>query len=746
MALLTRLSLSALILASTAAAWGATGQDPYIGYAYPAGGQQGSVVRITIAGQRLRGANAVYVSGEGVRASVVGYEGAGGLLNRLQQEELKRRLKEIKTKRAAGRTGAKSEPKPKKKADTGEMPPDAAKTPKVTLPDIPELRNLEQMTGKELKQVYDRFLNRSKRPKAPMAERVTLEVTIDPGAKTGDRELRLRASTGLTNPVVFQVGQLPEDQEPGEYETRKIAPISVQSPVVLNGRIMPGEVDRFPVKLQRGQKLVAIAQARHLIPYLADAVPGWFQAVLTLRDANGRELAFADNCGFDPDPVLFYQAAQDGDYVLEIRDSIYRGRWDFVYRIVVGEDTLVGSILPSGSRGGVSVVAVDREQSKSTQSDFRLSNETLPRRDEVEPNDAGKTAQSITPPHVVSGKIARSGDRDIFRIKGRTGDQVVAEVYARRLGSPLDSLLKLMDASGKVIAMNDDNEDKSMGLLTHHADSYLSAKLPATGDYLVQVSDTQNHGGSEYNYHLRIGPPIPNFALRMTPSSVNLITGCPAPITVYAMRKDGWDGDIDISLKDAPDGFILSGARIPKGRDHVRMTLTAPQQRSVQPFVLQLEGRAQVNGKVVTRQVIPAENMMQAFAYYHLTPSQQLMAVTRFRRNSPSFERVDGSLLRITAGGRAEVAYKMSPPMPNALIRLELSDPPEGVSIQETKTTPGGVTLVLKADDKHIGYQDNLIVEASVDMDVKSQDGASMKKQRVSLGTLPAIPFEIVKQ
>jgi len=42
---------------------------------------------------------------------------------------------------------------------------------------------------------------------------VLIEVAIDPDAAPGDRELRLRTATGLTNPVVFQVGLLPEIRE-----------------------------------------------------------------------------------------------------------------------------------------------------------------------------------------------------------------------------------------------------------------------------------------------------------------------------------------------------------------------------------------------------------------------------------------------------------------------------------------------------------------------------------------------------
>ena len=50
-----------------------------------------------------------------------------------------------------------------------------------------------------------------------------------------------------------------------------------------------GEPVSFPG--QQGQRLVISAKARDLVPYVADGVPGWFQAVLRLYDAGGKELA-----------------------------------------------------------------------------------------------------------------------------------------------------------------------------------------------------------------------------------------------------------------------------------------------------------------------------------------------------------------------------------------------------------------------------------------------------------------------
>ena len=196
----------------------------------------------------------------------------------------------------------------------------------------------------------------------------------------------------------------------------------------------------------------------------------------------------------------------------------------------------------------------------------------------------------------MNGRIDQPGDWDVFRFQGRAGQAIVAEVYARRLDSPLDSVLKLTDAKGRQLAFNDDYEDPGAGLETHHADSRILTTLPANGTYYLYLGDAQQKGGPEYAYRLRIGAPRPDFDLRVTPSSINANGGMTIPITVHALRKDGFSGDIALALKGAPKGFTLIGGLLPAGRDEVRLTLTVPPQPQPEPLSLSLEGRATIQG------------------------------------------------------------------------------------------------------------------------------------------------------
>jgi len=818
------LSLIAVLVCAAGAHAAPTGSSLSVGYVYPAGGQQGATIEVMVGGQNLRAVTNAYVSGEGVHASVTQYL---PVPRREQLQELQRQLLVLARQRqgplnvprrganfrrgrplapaarkagtaatvpaakkpgADATTPAADKPAASATGQAATKPPAEAIAP-VSLPDHPMLRGLDQMSDGELQAVAERFLKwrRAQPTPAAIAETAVLTITIDRDAPPGERELRLQTPAGLTNPLRFEVGAAPEivEHEPNGPETPAAAPVNL--PAVLNGDIMPSDVDRFPFRARRGQKLVIAAQARRLMPYLADAVPGWFQAVLAVYDAKGTEVAFDDDYRFDPDPVIFYEVPQDGVYTVEIRDAIYRGREDFIYRITVGEQPFITRMFPLGSRAGAGMASsiagwnLPRQQVQlgvqpganiirhaAWRWNAGLSNQVtyavdaLPEANEIEPNDTVGHAQRITLPVIINGRIGKPGDVDKLRFEGRAGDEAVAEVYARRLDSPLDSLLRLTDASGRMVAWNDDYDDKAMGLLTDQADSYLSARLPHQGVYYVQLSDAQRHGGDEYAYRLRIGPPRPDFALCATPSAINVPLGGVAPLRVHAFRRDGFDGDIEVGLKDARTGVVLSGGRIPRGRDSVQMTLAAPPEPPGQrrrpgrpviprPFVLQLEGRARIGAGTVSHPVAPADQMMQAFAYWHLVPAQQLVVASSrsgAATGAAELELPDPGPLRIPAGGTVRVRVKTPPSPMLASVQLELSEPPKGVTLGEVTAAPDGLAFVLKADSKaaQVGYADNLIVSAFAEIEGGPPGTkAAAQRRRVALGVLPAIPFEIVR-
>ncbi|MBI5834967.1 MAG: PPC domain-containing protein [Armatimonadetes bacterium] len=736
------------------------GRDPHLGYAFPAGGRQGTTVRVTLGGEDLGGPRLVEASGIGLTTKVVEH------VRPLGKQVLGDIGKVIGALIRAKVTGR-----------AFEQPMEDGKP--IKLPDHPWLRDLDKKTVDELSTLARKLFDPKRQENAQIAESLIVDVIVDPKAALGYHQLRVQTNQGLSNPVNFEVGVLPEiveeDQPTGSpARLRRVneappPPLKTYDlPVMINGQIMPGDSDRYRLRAKKGQQLVMIAQARRITPYLADAVPGWFQATLALYDSDGREIAFDDDYRYDPDPVLMFKVPADGLYDLEVRDAIWRGREDFVYRVAVGELPFVTGIWPLGGRTS-SKASVSLTGWNIPPSSFALDTQpgaeilrsvfipgrwlpnpiayavdSLPEASEVEPNNSLDRPQLLSLPVTVNGRIGQPGDVDVFAFSGRAGQSVAIEVMARRLQSSLDSLLRLVDSAGKVIALNDDYDDPAAGLITNQADSYLLARLPADGVYRIMLSDTLQSGGPDFGYRLRVGDPRPDFALRTSSSAITVPPGFSAPITVHAARRDGFTGPIDIVLRDAPAGFTLSGNRIPAGRDSVRLTVNAGPKAVDVPFNLIMVGRATVGREVITRPVTPADDLMQAFFFKHLVPARELVvASARGARFVPSVTIAQRVPVPIPTTGLASIILSTGlrpvPPM----IKFDLSDPPKGISLQEAKTGAGSVVLVLKIDPATIkpGDADNLIV--AVAAEVETGPEGKKKTQRYTLGHLPAIPYVV---
>lgn len=628
---------------------------PYIGFVYPAGGQQGTSFPVKMGGQGIFDVDGVIVSGKGVTAKIMEYQRPLGPIEiSLLNEQLRELRKQAKDGAAsmmmAGDTmmmsGNSMMDSPASAGDTSGLSKDPVRL----------------LIAKLERRIKD-YCNRP--ACASIAGLIYLQVTVTSDAPPGPREIRLMTSRGVSNPLPFYVGQLPETSRKPmrtadfqvlgkEYLAQRKRPeeeeeVRISVPCTMNGQIACGEVNRYRFDARRGQRLVISAKARQLVPYIADAVPGWFQPVLSLRGPDGKEVAYNDDFRFKPDPTIFYEVAKDGEYVVSITDAIYRGREDFVYRITVGELPLVTSVFPLGGRvsaptavemngwnlEGASLTPppVDAEPgvySLAARSGAFVSDrvpfalDTLPESLDKEPNNEPAQAQRVRLPIIVNGRIDRPDDWDVFRVEGKAGESIVAEVHARRLDSPLDSLLKITDAGGKVLAFNDDCEILGSGLNTHDADSYVMVKLPADGAYFVHLGDTARNGGKEYAYRLRISRPRPDFALRVVPSSLSLRSKSNGALTVYVIRKDGFNGTIKLGLRDAPEGFFSLPTSVSGTQPMSRIVIKTDLKETDEPVNLVVEGRAKVADAEIAHDAVPAEDRMQAFLWRHLVPAQDL--------------------------------------------------------------------------------------------------------------------------
>jgi hypothetical protein len=651
-------------------------QSQYIGYVYPAGGQQGSTFPIRLGGQRLTYPSNVVVTGEGVSVRIVEYQ---RVWNNQELSLLRQQLNELRKKETtvgdvmAAKMAWHEFPVP--------IGPETELVP-TSVTDGPGPSEKEVAKQNLIKRIQSIF-NEDERTAAVPAhtELVFAEVTVDPDAKPGRREIRVVTKQGISNALPFYVGQVPEVARKAmktckrpvlgkEHLAQRNRPpeeeeMNVTIPCTMNGQIAAGEVNRYRFQATKGQRLVISAKARHLVPYVADGVPGWFQAVLRLHDANGREVAYRDDFRFDPDPVLYYEVPADGEYVLTINEALFRGRESFTYRITVGELPFVASIFPLGGRAGEPVAiemdgwnlenanitppAQDAKPGKHliAATDGKLvSNyvpfalDTLPECRDEESNDEPSKAQKVTLPVIVNGRADHPGDWDVFEVEGKAGETIVAEVRARRLGSPFDSFVKITTVEGKVIALNDDHYDAASGLNTDHADSYLMVKLPADGKYYVHLGDTRRHAGKEYAYRLRISQPRPDFELRLIPSRFVIRSKSAANATVFAIRKDGFDGPIKLSFKELPEGLESPGATLAATKETVGLTLKTTLTDMEEPVNVTVVGTATVGDQEIVHEAVPAEDRMQAFLWRHLLPAETLPALVYNPSYQPPADRV----------------------------------------------------------------------------------------------------------
>ncbi len=651
-------------------------QDQYIGYVYPAGGQKGTTFPIRLGGYRLLYASDVVVSGEGVSVRLIDYY---RVWNNQEMTLLRQQLAELKKKETTvGDVMAAKMAWFEFPATIGPEKEAAATDAK----DGPEPSEKEVAKQNLIKRIQ-MLLAEDERNAAVAAHRelIFAEVTVDGDAKPGRREIRVITKRGISNAMPFYVGQVPEVARKAmktcrkpvlgkEYLTQSKRPpaeeeMRVTVPCTTNGQLAAGEVNRYRFEASKGQRLVITAKARQLIPYVADGVPGWFQAVLRLHDSGGKELAYNDDFRFHPDPVLYFEVPEDGDYVLTINEALFRGRESFVYRITIGELPFVTGIFPLGGRVGEPVkiemngwnlekttlapppkdakpgrhlIAATNGTLVSNYVPFAL--DTLPECLDNDSNDEPSKAQKVSLPIIVNGRADRPGDWDVFEVEGKAGETIVAEVHARRLGSPLDSFVKVTGPDGKIIALNDDHYDAASGLNTDHADSYLMVKLPADGKYFIHLGDTRRHAGKEYAYRLRISRPQPDFVLRLIPSKIVIQSNKSATATVYVIRKDGFNGPIKLSFKDLPEGFESGGATLAANKETVGLAVKTTLADMEKPVNLTVVGSATIGDAEVVHEAVPAEDRMQAFLWRHLLPAEDLPALTYNPSYVPPADRV----------------------------------------------------------------------------------------------------------
>ncbi len=314
----------------------------------------------------------------------------------------------------------------------------------------------------------------------PLAQKQSalLEITVAKDVPPDVYRFRVQTPLGTTNMVPVAIGSLPEVKK-NENSGNSALSQPVTLPATMVGTITaPGDRDRYEFDGKAGEDVV--------FEVVASKVGSRLESLLTLSDSSGKLLAEGGRHDNSPDATLTYRLPQDGKYILAISDREGSGGKDDYYRVDAGALPYITSYFPLGVRsgettavavqgvnlGGIRELKIDapkqeagrktmpitlKENAALPLNKVRLVVGNLPEITEQEPNNSLAQAEEVSFPVTINGHIsggAKPGepnDEDYFRFHAAKGQQLTIDVEAARVGSPLDSVIEVLDAQGNAI-------------------------------------------------------------------------------------------------------------------------------------------------------------------------------------------------------------------------------------------------------------------------------------------------------
>ena len=421
-------------------------------------------------------------------------------------------------------------------------------------------------------------------------------VTIAADAETGIRRWRVSTSQGVTLSRPFVVGELPEIVEQ-EIDGDPV-PVSVQLPVTINGRIFPREdIDIWTFTLQQGQAVTCTV--------LAAGLESPLDARLWVTGPDGRILQQSDDFQ-GTDPRIAFIAPVTGQFQVHLQDANFGGLQDYVYRLSLVSELQADGMYPLGGRRHSTVpFQLYSGQQLLTTKEFLIGGSErtryqLPEHqlwaavsdlpEVMEPENDGEAvaAATVELEQVANGRIRKAGELDRWQLSLAAQETVMLDLFAARLGSPLDSVLTVLDPAGKLIAESDD-------LPNGVTDSQLSFTASEAGNWTVCVADRfVDRGGVQFGYRLMIRSAksdAPGFSLDLPVDAVSLPRGGEAKLKITAVRTGQFQGAIELIPENLPAGVTVEGNLIKAGGNETTLILKASKDAAVSLAPVTIRGR-----------------------------------------------------------------------------------------------------------------------------------------------------------
>lgn len=542
---------------------------------------------------------------------------------------------------------------------------------------------------------------------------VKAQLKLAADAGLGEYHLRIRTASGLSEIRTFFVGPFPtiEETEPND-EPAKAQKVSLNATVA--GIIKKEDVDCFAVDLKQGQRFSAEVQGMRL-------GRGDFDPRLTVLAPDGQVIADADDTWLGKqDPYVSFQVPKDGAYLVRLREATYQGNDNCKYRLHLGSFPRPGTVFPAGGQAGstnsfvflgpagllftnlVTLPPEPREQfgifpqqdghSAPTPNWVRVSEFLNILGSATNHARAQATVVTSSPPFALNGILEKPGQEDWFRFPATKGAPVNLNVYARRLHSPVDSIIEVYSSGGQALGANDDSAG---------ADSVLRFTPPETTNYLVRVRDTLGQGGPDFVYRIEATPDQPSLTVKIPEVARNdtqsrqfvAVPRGNRVATLISGRRSNLTGELAFSITNLPTGVVMSTNRMAANVDAMPVVFEATAEAPVGGKLVDLlgfgtNGTNQAVGRF--RQDIDLVSGPNNTTYYATSADHFCVAVTKeapfkLRLTQPKVPLVQGGSMAL------EVITERNPGFDQP-IELQMVWNPPGVSSQPEVTLAKAAT------------------------------------------------------
>jgi hypothetical protein len=310
-------------------------------------------------------------------------------------------------------------------------------------------------------------------------------------------------------------------------------------------------------------------------------------------------------------------------------------------------------------------------------------------------NDTPETAQAIALPCEIAGHVEKQRDRDWYMFTAKKGEVYNIEVLSDRLGAPTYMYFMLRNLKDD-LKESDDNQDflsRQFYIRSEDPQTYRFA-VPADGKYQLLVSSrlADTVASPRQSYRVRITPDQPDFHLvalppgEYRPTGMTVLSGGQQAFTIFALRQDGFVGDIALSAEGLPPGMTAGPQTVGGDLRETRFVLTAAPTAAAWTGEIKIKGTAIIKGQKVVREVRSASIVW---------PVQPGL-------NIPPLSRLDHSLmLAVRPGAPYSLACTLDKPAltqgEKGTLKLKLMRSPDfktPLNVQALRTgLPPGVTL-----------------------------------------------------